>query len=309
VSYRFQRNETVTEAVVRLARVQTKKTLYALAQTRQPRERLHEVRTSIKKLRALLRLVRPRLGRRFRRQDDHLRAQAKKLSELRDAAVLIETCAALGKIVEKKLRPTLQRERRLLGIRCTELEARLDGPERRHAIAQALQRFERRIERWSLSSADAAEDAGILLTGLARVYRRGRRAFATAYGEKGGPAALHAWRRAVKYHGYHIRLLADVLPVHVQGRLEPIEQLGQLLGEDHDLTVLSTRLRVDSGSLGDNVKLRLLLRRIDQRQASLRETARALGHTLYADRTSIFRRRLQNVAEPGPARKRSLPSP
>jgi CHAD domain-containing protein len=261
------------------------------------RERLHEVRTAIKKLRALLRLVRPVLGRRFRRVDERLRAQAKKLSELRDAAVLIETCGALGRIVEKKLQPPLQRARRLLGNRCSELEARLDGPEHRQAIAQALQKIEQRVERWSFPRSVDGEGPGIVLPGLARVYRRGRRAFDTAYGDKGGSAALHAWRRAVKYHGFHLRLLAAVLPVPMQGRLEQIEHLGQLLGEDHDLTVLSNRLRIDSGSLGDNVKLRLLLRRIAQRQASLRESARALGQTLYADRPSVFRRHFQQSDE------------
>jgi CHAD domain-containing protein len=295
VSFRFKRDEIVTEGVSRIARAQARKASNALAQTRNPRERLHEVRTSIKKLRALLRLVRPMVGRaRFHREDARLRKMSKELSELRDATVLIESCKALAGLVEKPLQPALPRVRRLLESRRSELEGRMDGPQRRLATAAELRETERRVERWiSARSPVRGRTFGALLPGLCRVYRRGRRAFEAAYDPGGAAAALHAWRRAVKYHGWHLRLLGDMLPAELHGRRDKIERLARLLGEDHDLTLLATWLRLDAVRLGDNVKLRLLLRRIAHHQVSLRARARGLGQALYFARTSVFSRRLQ----------------
>lgn len=291
MSYRLERDETVIDGLVRIARHQARKAATAIVGARGAREGLHEARTSIKKLRALLRLVRPALGRGiYEKEDERLRTLGKRLSELRDATVLIETCDTLGSHIEKALRPPLQRARHhLVGCR-SQIEIRTGGPRWRHRTASAFRKVRRRSQQWmSRREIDGGWDA--IRGGLGRVYRHGRIRLEAAF-EDGDAEAFHTWRRAVKYHRYHISLLANVWPDEMRQRLEALGELGQLLGADHDLSVLSAQLRADAASLGDNVKLRLLLRRMAQRQRALRARARILGRALYADPTSVFCRRL-----------------
>lgn len=73
--------------------------------------------------------------------------------------------------------------------------------------------------------------------GLKRTYRRGRtgrkRAFAAPTTER-----LHEWRKRVKYHWYHVRLLQNVWPEPMKVRRRELKVLADLLGDDHDLAVL-----------------------------------------------------------------------
>src|ERR1700710_2227127 len=62
-----------------------------------PVKAVHEARKHLKKTRALLRLVRPALGKQaYRRENDALRAAGLALSGTRDADVLVQTAGTLG---------------------------------------------------------------------------------------------------------------------------------------------------------------------------------------------------------------------
>ncbi len=56
---------------------------------------VHEARKSLKKIRALLRIVRKALGRHFQTEDHRLKIAARRLGELRDADVMRHTFAGL----------------------------------------------------------------------------------------------------------------------------------------------------------------------------------------------------------------------
>ena len=127
--------------------------------------------------------------------------------------------------------------------------------------------------------------------GLGDTYRWGRRAMATAYHHK-QDAAFHEWRKAIKYHGYHVRLLADVWPEEMAGRLEVLERLGSLLGEDHGLAEFACTLADGPADVDSRSDRQVLLVQIAQRQQALRALARPLGRRLFAEPPSAFKRRL-----------------
>jgi hypothetical protein len=118
---------------------------------------------------------------------------------------------------------------------------------------------------------------------VSETYAWGRKAMAAAY-RAGDGAAFADWRRAVKYHAYHVRLLAELWPDELGGRLEVLDRLAELLGEDHDLAVHARHAPVEGAA-----RERLAL--VQQRQQALRALARPLGRRLFAERPASFVRR------------------
>src|SRR5437763_13387486 len=99
MAYRFQADETVGEAFARTAREQLAAAETALTRTvdSDPTGAVHAARKSVKKERALLRLMRGSVdGSRRRRENAALRDAARRLSGARDADVMIETLDELS---------------------------------------------------------------------------------------------------------------------------------------------------------------------------------------------------------------------
>lgn len=294
MSYRFEREEPVGKAVRRIARKQTQGARKALDHPPDPREGVHDARTGVKKLRALLRLVQPTLGKkRYGREDRKLRKLGKKLSSLRDAQVVINTFDHLFPRIEGPMEPTLREVRRHLAQRRQTVEHSADLPAQLQRASQGFKRARSRIQRWIPPS---RPDWDSLEGGLRDTYRQARQAMHAAYqpGDQGDPdAAFHDWRKAVKYHGHHMRLLAGVAPEVVQPRLEALDQLGDLLGEDHDLAVFAQTLRDESADFDRHLDRRAIEDSIARRQKSLRDKARPLGDWLFRQSPRVFSDQLE----------------
>jgi CHAD domain-containing protein len=287
MSYRFERDDKLARALPRIARKQAKKAVQALHAHQRARDRVHDARTSVKKLRGLLRLLGPSLGDRYQRENDRLGHLGDQLSQLRDAEVMIETFDGLFHQFHDQLGPGLRRVRSRLTARLRSVERRLDLPDRLDRAARAFQKTRKRAKSWTPRTGgwDALAD------GLRDTYAWGRSAMATAY-DRGKDADFHDWRKAVKYHGYHVRLLADLWPEEMNGRLEVLERLGTLLGEDHDLAVFAETLTSERDCFDNRRDQQVLLGLIAQRQQALRAMAHPLGRRLYAEAPAAFTRRL-----------------
>jgi CHAD domain-containing protein len=250
-------------------------------------EAAHDTRKRCKKLRALLRLVRPDLGRSaYRKENATLRDAARRLSGVRDAAVLMGT---LDRIVEQAgeevssdsvagLRAVVAKEHRDRHAELTDGDAAAD------AVAE-LDRVAARVSRWPLH--DRGWDS--LGGGIKAVFKRGRKEMAAAYRE-GTTERFHEWRKQVKYLRYQLGLLREAWPGVLDAMEATAEQLGDLLGEDHDLAVLRERVLAEPVT-GDATE-QTLLRLIDRRRQELQDRARPLGERLYADKPSDFADRL-----------------
>jgi CHAD domain-containing protein len=289
----LQRDETVAKAVPRIGRRDAKKAMQKLAKQTSPRQRVHEARTYVKKLRALLRLVEPTLGKAYRREDERLRELGRTLSGLRDAEVLIETFDGLFEHFEEQLGPPLRRARTRLTTRLRSVESRMDVPARLHEAEEAFRRTRKRVRRWVPDDGKNRSGWKAIVGGLGATYRWGRRAMHAAYRAR-DDRVFHDWRKAVKYHGYHIRLLAGIWPEEINGRREALGRLGDLLGEHHDLTVFAETFQAEPRCFDDERDREVLLGLIEQRKAALRAMARPLGRRLYAEQPAAFCRRLHS---------------
>ena len=252
-----------------------------------PDEATHDARKRTKKLRALLRLVRPELGDDvYRRENRALRDAARRLSPVRDAWVLVEALDGLVTPPDDDLSPESVASFRAVLVR--EHRNIQAGQGEDDTAARAAREFERvlaRVSRWRLG--DHGWDS--LADGLETVARDGRAARAAA--EKSGRAEdFHEWRKQVKYLRHQFGLLRKVWPDVLDAMEGAADELGEALGADHDLAVL--RERVESAPALSPEAEKALLGRIDARRAALQRNAIALGGRLYAEKPSWLVHRL-----------------
>ena len=298
MAYRLSIADPLPESVRRCAREQLAGAAERLeGAERDPVTAVHEARKHLKKTRALLRLVRPALGKgAYRAENDALRDVGLALSDTRDADVRVETARKLsehaaGRLpadVFDALRDALAAEAAAGGTKGRAYAARL-AP----AIAQ-LRAAELRVESWPLD--DASWET--VLAGVTRAYARGRTAFAVACATP-EPELLHAWRKRAKDLWYHQRLLTPAWPELLAAQAEEAHRLSELLGDDHDLAVLAARLADDAPPLAPaadaaRAELRALA---THREQQLREAAARLGRRIYAESPKAFARRVERYLE------------
>jgi CHAD domain-containing protein len=331
--------EPLPEGLRRMALGQVELALEALGATGEPpsEKAVHETRKAIKRLRALLGLLRQELGERgFRRENAALRDVARQLSGARDAAVMLATLDAL---IERHPRK-LGRRRGVLALR-RRLAAESDRVQRlmladaaaRAEVLGELHSFRWRVAAWSLP---AAEGMRLVDADLERLYRQGRARRRRAIRAKGERTlAMHRWRKRVK----DIRYAAEMLdpgdgnaplsrktgrrgksrrsrkPRYPMARLrklaEGADDLGELLGEEHDLALLDHRLRAGGrgGARRGADELwhtragtrKALLKLIARRRRQLRRQALRKGERLYGEKPRRFMRGVRTAYADGAA--------
>lgn len=202
----------------------------ALVERLPPQERVHEARRQLKKARALLALNRDAVGRgRAKRAENELREAGRALSSVRDAEVAARAYEAL------RPRPRGPGE----ALRARRKAAELTTGTAAAAAARRLEAARRELGPMGRAGKKALARAA--RAALEKVLARGEAALLAPQDE-----ALHSWRKAAKRLD---GMLAEVgAPTPRLKRLrERVSELGDALGDDHDLVILRAALDRDGG--------------------------------------------------------------
>src|SRR5262245_33321317 len=267
-------------------------------------EAVHEARKCFKKIRAVLRLVRPVIGeKRYREENTCFRDAGRPLTEVRDAKIFIETLDRLAEHFKEHIvgrsfgdaRQALQGNLRAVRKRV------LDEQDAFAVVAEAVRQARGRVKSW----ADVPNKWAAVGEGLEDVYRRARDARGDAAADPTGEK-LHEWRKQAKYLRYQLEVLRPLWPERMEELADEADRMGELLGDDHDLAVLRQMLTDDPGRFGDEGDREVLLALIDRRRAELEQEAMLLGRRFFQDSPRDFARRLRGYwktwcaqAEPG----------
>jgi CHAD domain-containing protein len=288
--YRLEPAEPPKAGVTRVARGELDLTiglLEAAPNGDNGAQAVHEARKSLKRLRALLRVVRPALeDSRYKRENVILRDAGRELSGARDAHVLAETLDSLIASFGKELMPgTWLRLRSELAAGAARAQA--ESPSAYDAVVDALGNARIRVSNWPLPGENGR---ATLAEGFERIYRRGRRALRHAHDE---PTAenLHELRKRAKDLWHSAQLLEPACPSKLQPLAKSAHRLSDLLGDDHDLCVLLEHARAHPEVI-DSVELELLETAAGFRSQSLRRRALACADSLYGRKPKQMLRRL-----------------
>lgn len=293
MSYRLHVDETIDEGIRRVVREEIGSAESMLAKRGGAREEgVHEARKSFKKIRAVLRLVRPVLGDTYKTENAWYRDAARELSDLRDAQALLESFDQLQRTFSDQLKPDGFGRIRDALIENRDAVANADGERARHvkSVRSRLGQARDRVQSWP----DLGDRFATVGGGLVTTYRRGRKAQARAYA-CASDEHFHDWRKRVKYHWYHVRLLQDIWPEVMKGYRAALKELSTLLGDDHDLAVMRQTVAEFPDDLRASPEYLAFLALLDRRQTELRSQARSLGARIYSDKPSALEARMKAI--------------
>ncbi|HMR65555.1 MAG TPA: CHAD domain-containing protein, partial [Anaerolineae bacterium] len=258
-------------------------------------ETVHDARKRLKKIRAVLRLVRDEIGDEvYQRENTCYRDAGRQLAGIRDSFVLIKT---LDDVAEryaddldnskayKELRKKLAAEHEAIK------RQRLEHDQKMAEVAATLKEARQRVETWPIAHNDFSGVSG----GLKRVYKRGYRALTQAY-DNPTPENFHEWRKRVKYLWYHIRILENVWADPMVELGNQLDDLADYLGDYHDLAGLSHML-INRPELIDDKDREDLVKLLNKRQAKLLIQARQLGERIYVEQPKVFVQRIGSYWE------------
>jgi CHAD domain-containing protein len=288
MGFRLKLREPLPDGLKRVLREQIES---ALQLCRHPAKQrgvtVHEVRKHLKKLRAAMRLAIAEVDKnRHAREDRCVRKIGRLVSDLRDSQVRLQTLIQLRAETGKGREDNrFLRIEELLALERESFSAAFAGWQKQ-AIPQ-LERVKARLLKWPLEGLTWKQICGA----VGKIYKRGQRGLAKTISDP-EPENFHAWRKGVKDLWYQLRILQPLNRMVLTEMAHDAEVLGELLGREHDLTFLWTRLEKECSDEALRDELEQLERLIRKRGKRLRTNALELGRRFYAEPAKAFAKRI-----------------
>ena len=284
MAYRLERDESLAVGLRRVAVEQAAAAAEHLEEGKgaEAESAVHEARKRSKEARTALRLLRGALGPELEQAARAgFRDAAQRVSSARDAEAALESLEALRRH-HRLLRSERERAERVLQEARRKAERKLT-PRLRSELATAFGDAGKAVPSLAHATPDSVAES------LARLYRRGRRRMEAA-ATSGDDTDFHAWRKSTKDLWYATRLFAPAWPGPLDSLAEELHAVSQLLGDDHDLTILRAAL-VTAGEDPPALTPRIE-RAITRRQRTLRAEALIAGKRLWAEKPRDFAARI-----------------
>jgi CHAD domain-containing protein len=293
MAYRLKQGESVPDGIKRIVTEEIDSAAEGLQNCglKDRDAAIHEARKSLKKIRGALRLVRSDLGDTYRNENSRFRDVGRRLSELRDAQAVLEVFHTVVRRHQGSLRKSAVTALRR-GIESTKREKQqsIDMTGLMQTAIGAFRAARERVAGWPLRN----DGFAALAPGLKLAYRRGRSSLVNAQSNP-DPALYHEFRKRVKDHWYHVRLLESVWTEVQQARESSLHDLETWLGDDHNLVVLCAQVQKSPDRYGVRHEVQLFLSLAAQYQKELRDNSVALGHRLYEEKPRPFVRRMEKL--------------
>lgn len=286
MSFAFKPGDaSVRTGVRRIARSELASALAILEAGPPDPAAVHKLRRHSKKLRGLIRLIRPVFPR-FAPVNRLLRDGARRIAALREAEVRLATLRSLAESLPD---PALAAP--ALAALADEVEdqrqpARMD--EAIEALHGDFAALHAQLDDWKLTAKGWAALAPGLEQTL-RAARRQRKEAARAFGRGSGGTVLHEWRKSVKHHWYQARLLSPLWPEMLAPRIAAADVLGEDLGLHNDLDLLVAYLAAhedpavaavaQGGALAGDARRDLAAGALARGARLFAERPRAVSHT------------------------------
>lgn len=294
MAFHLKFSEDVAEGFRRIAIEQIEGGLRAADDLQRREAAPHAMRKQCKKLRGLLRLVRSSFGD-YAVEQRALRDTARKLAAVREAGAHLEALERLcARDPARYQGPDFEQARSWLESErdAAVLANRLDECVEE---AQAMLLAQReRLADWTLRERgfDAIEP------GLVGTYRTARHALARA-GDDPSAHNLHELRKHVKYHRFHLDLLHRRWPRPLMALVNEAEDLGETLGQHHDIDVLLATLAHDDAGPGLNDAGERIAVSVRPERARLEHAAFCTARRLLAEKPRCFSSRMRGYWNAG----------
>jgi CHAD domain-containing protein len=249
---------------------------------------IHEIRKSIKRIRAVLRLIREEIGySSYYRENIFYRDINRSLSDLRSFNVLLDSLQELVSDLSPALKPefleplkeSIRRQREEKLARTVSNERKLE------TLSGQILEARERIRDLPIEHDGFEVFAG----GMHRIYRQGRQYMEAAM-DAPETENLHNLRKRMKYLWYQVEIIGPVYPALLRAYARSLELVSEKLGIFHDLAVLSEYLKKTQEGSGSPIKETLTEACEFKKAALVPEIMEMSGHIFQEDPDSFIQR-------------------
>lgn len=235
MSYQLQNDESLADGLKRIAEEQVAAAIRYLQSENDRNKGIYQARKCLKKARALLHLLQPQLGALGAEENHRLRDVGRRFGDWRDADMSLEVLESFADHYKRKT--TLNPQRKALAEKQAALQQRIDWPSLLATSLDSLSGTCKRIEGWYLHNVSRES----LNLQIRKTHKQGRHALHRALQSRSAED-FHELRKSVKRELNQLRLFDSA-----QTQIDGLKQLSSLLGDHHNLAVLTSNLDNASG--------------------------------------------------------------
>ncbi len=279
MEYTLQPDEHVSDGIKRIIDGKIERGIDHIDEGDDVHETVHEVRKRCKEIRAAVRLVRPVLPT-YKRENVHYRDAARRISDIRDAHAAIET-------FDDHLRPAVEARGALDDSTLADIRATLVDRRETMTAEQDLERRLAQVRADLVEGRDRVPDLPIategydaVAGGLRKSYKRARNCMGEAY-EEPEFELFHEWRKRIKYHRYHTRLLRCVWVGPMKRRRAELKELSDIIGYENDLAEFEMVMHDEE--LFAPANREILNKILTAKRSEFHRQGRPLGERLFAE--------------------------
>ena len=287
MGFKLHRKESIAQGATRLIR---KELAQGRCDLKSPElcvdDRIHEFRRHIKRVRAILRLMREGLGSKAYRIENHrLSVLARQFSAVRDARACLDAFDSLS-IEEPMSDGERNRLRELLQTRLQFAHEQLIVEERYQKASRVLRSARRHVADWKIDKSDGE----LIKRGFGRVYSAGRQSL-QAVKDHPGRLNLHKLRKEATHLRNIVEILTPSRVSRLQEMLACLKSLTADAGTCLDLQLLRSVILQESFQASDGDSTEAIIRRIDNRHEELQAQVVVQAEEIYRrSRTRQLRR-------------------
>ncbi len=294
-------DEPLPLALQRVCLRQFDEALAGLRDRSTPDDGVHRTRAALRRIRAVLRLVRSSIGEEaYRGENAVLRDTARALRDVRVSAALVETAEAVAhRAIDESMAGELVAA--LRGDHAALWAGIGSGGQFITDLTTTTAWARARFASWPTHPGVRPEAAhrrpipdrfASIGDGLRACYRGGRQALRAATGDP-VPEAMQAWRRHVRYLRHQMEVVHLAWPEMIGGIVDSLTGLAALLGDDRDLGDLAWYVSTDPTLVTHDASRHALILELERRRFHLRRRAFEVGHNVYLESSAAFVRRIE----------------
>ncbi len=286
MAYEIREHQAIPDELLRIWTEEVEFSIQQLEKQRQIEVGIHQARKSLKRIRAILRIVRDPLGeKKFSKANIAYRDAARSVSGLRDLTAMQEV---LEKLRSRYNRQILHAgiDSAIAGLDDWILTAKNDIRDQEDIRQEAISILNKSLKKrktWK----KGVDEFSWIDSSIQRTYKHGWEAFRVAK-KKPKPLLLHDWRKQVKYLWHQLQLLHGCWPEMIDPWSEELHRLATLLGDEHDLIVLRNHIRQERLISGRVRGKADLLAAIKEYRKELRQAYFPLGEKVYHQKPKNF---------------------
>jgi CHAD domain-containing protein len=253
---------------------------------------IHEIRRLLKKMRAFLRFIKPSFtSDEFKMLNMYLGKINKTLSGIRESRVNLQIFEKIMPKMEGNImNGTLQLIHQHLSFQCQQNE------ENEHKLEEIIEdvrlnmdEFSNVIHTTKIKNSDIKE----IIDGMVAVYRTGKKLLKQSV-KTDDTEIVHNWRKYVKHLQFELQFIQHYLPDYYIEHINVLQQISNLLGEEHDLAVMldymNNSLKIDL----TEQELHQINLITDKRRNKVKKKAFRLGHTIFDTDSRYFRKEIES---------------